>query len=142
MNQNYEQVAELYAQGKIHWESDKIVAMLCTETTFEASDKTVGDLDGQRVAIQPISGRHFAGSLGMGLPVVFQYVGQGLEYQIIVALDDGMDDPKLLSFIDSNADDSPITLQRSGTLIIRPVLPSTPPSGQPPTIGVWLRLPA
>lgn len=141
-NQNYDQVAELYAQGKLSWEQDAIIAMLCTGESFDASAKTVADLAGERAAVQPIFGRYFEDGNAMGLPVAFQKVAANTEFQIVVAQDVGNNNPNLLAFIDVNADDSPITLQRTGTLIIRPVLPATPPADKPPTIGVWLRLPA
>ena len=142
-NQNYEQVAELLAQGKLSWETDLIIAMLCVNETFDGSAKTVADLSGQRVAVQRIDGRWYSDGLAMGLPVAFQKVAAGGEYQILVAQDVGNNNPNLLAFIDANADDSPITVQRTGTLIIRPVLPPVEvPPERPPTIGVWMRLPA
>jgi hypothetical protein len=143
MNQNYDQVATLFAQGKLSWERDQIVALLCTGATFDAVDKTVADLEGKRQASQRIDGRHVIDNMAMGLPVAFQKVSQGLEFQVVVVQDVGSDSPNLLSFIDSNADDSPITVQRTGTLIIRPVLPDIEvPPERPPTIGVWMQLQA
>lgn len=141
-NQNYDQVAELYAQGNLSWEQDAIVAFLYTGEVFDPAAKTVADLTGQRKASQRIDGRFFIDGLALGLPAAFQKVGAGPEYQIIVAQDTGNNDPNLLSFIDANSDGTPITVQRTGTLIIRPVLPSVEVPDRPPTIGVWMRLPA
>jgi hypothetical protein len=142
-NTNYEQVAELFVQGKLSWELDSIIALLCVGADFESSAKTVADLAGNRYGVQPIQGRWFSEGLAMGLPVAFQKVPAGAEFQIVVAQDVGNNNPNLLAFIDANADDSPITVQRTGTLIIRPVLPSIEvPPERPPTIGVWMRLPA
>jgi hypothetical protein len=143
-NKNYDQVAELFVQGKLSWETDAIIALLCVGETFDASNKTVADLIGNRYGVQPIQGRWFSEGLAMGLPVAFQKVAAGpAGYQIVVAQDVGNNNPNLLAYIDANADDSPITVQRTGTLIIRPVLPpiEVPPE-RPPTIGVWMRLPA
>jgi hypothetical protein len=142
-NTNYEQVSELFVQGKLSWELDSIIALLCVGADFESSAKTVADLTGNRYGVQPIQGRWFSEGLAMGLPVAFQKVPAGAEFQIVVAQDVGNNNPNLLAFIDANADDSPITVQRTGTLIIRPVLPpiEVPPE-RPPTIGVWMRLPA
>lgn len=141
-NQNYDQATQLFNEGKLIWARDSILAMLCTGNTFDASMKTVADMEGDRRAVQPIQGRWYAEGLAMGLPVAFQKVSQGLEYQIVVAQDVGNNNPNLLAFIDSNEDDSPITVQRTGTLIIRPVLPSIEvPPERPPTIGVWMKLP-
>lgn len=140
-NQNYDQVAELLAQGKLSWESDLIIAMLCQGESFDGSAKTVADLAGTRKAVQRIDGRWYSDGLAMGLPVAFQKVAAGLEFQIVVAQDDGRNNPNLLAYIDANADDSPITIQRTGTLIIRPVLPSIEvPPERPPTIGVWMKV--
>ena len=140
-NQNYDQVADLLAQGKLSWENDLIIAMLCTNETFDSSAKTVADLAGERSAVQRIDGRWYSDGLAMGLPVAFQKVSAGLDFQIVVAQDVGNNNPNLLAFIDVNADDSPINIQRTGTLIIRPVLPDiTVPPERPPTIGVWMKV--
>ena len=140
-NQNYEQVAELLAQGKLSWESDLIVAMLCQGETFDSSAKTVADLVGVRKAVQRIDGRWFSDGLAMGLPVAFQKVQAMTEFQVVVAQDVGNNNPNLLAYIDVNADDSPITVRQTGTLIIRPVLPDIEvPPERPPTIGVWMRV--
>jgi hypothetical protein len=142
-NQNYDQVAELFAQGKLSWERDAIIALLCVGADFDASNKTVADLAGNRYGVQPIQGRWFSETLAMGLPVAFQKVPAGAEFQVVVAQDVGNNNPNLLAFINANADDSPITVQRTGTLIIRPVLPAIEvPPERPPTIGVWMRMPA
>ena len=142
-NRNYDQVAELYAQGKLSWEQDAIIALLCVGETFDASAKTVADLAGSRVAVQSIQQRWFYDGLAMGLPVAFQKVSSGVEFQVLVAQDTGNNNPNLLAYIDANADDSPITVARTGTLIIRPVLPPVEvPPERAPTIGVWMRLPA
>ena len=140
-NLNYDQTPQLIAQGKLSWENDLVIAMLCTNEVFDGSNKTVADLQGERRAVQRIDGRWYAEGLAMGLPVAFQKVSADTEFQVIVAQDTGVNNPVLLAFIDANADDSPITIQRTGTLIIRPVLPDiTVPPERPPTIGVWMRL--
>lgn len=141
MNQNYDQVAELFAQGKLSWERDAILALLRINEVFDASAKTVADLPGQNIATEAIQGRWLNGSEAMGLPAAFQKVSSGLEYQIVVVQNTGNGNPNLLAFIDANTDDSPITVQNTGTLIIRPVMPNTVLPDRPPTIGVWLRLP-
>lgn len=142
-NQNYDQLGELFAQGKLGWETDSIVALLYEGATFDASDKTVADLPGQQRGVQPIHGRWYSNGYAMGLPVAFQKVSAGTEFQVVLAQNVGNNNPNLLAFIDSGADDSPITVQRTGTLIIRPVLsPIEVPPERPPTIGVWLRYPA
>lgn len=141
-NQNYDQVADLFAQGKLHWETDSILALLVTNGVFDASNETLADLVHQARSVQPINGRWIdPDGLAMGLPVAFAKASQGIPFQVVVVQDTGNGDPNLLAFIDTNADDSPITVQNSGTLIVRPVLPEEPPSDQPPTIGVWMKLP-
>ena len=142
-NQNYAQVATLLDEGKFRWETDSVVAILYTSAVFDESDKTVADLTGARLTTQLIQGR-WLGPEGqaMGLPVAFPKADAGPTYQIVVAQEVGNGNPNLLAFIDSNADDSPITVLRSGTLIVRPVLaPVEVPPERPPTIGVWMKLP-
>ena len=142
-NQNYAQVATLFTQGKLSWATDSILALLHTNEVFDANATTVNDLVGQRQASQPINGRWFSDGLAMGLPVAFPKVSQATAFQIVVVQDTGNNSPNLLAFIDVNADSAPITVQRSGTLIVRPVLPPIEvPAERPPTIGVWMRLPA
>ena len=142
MNQNYEQTAELFAQGKLSWETDAIVAILYTGAVFDPVNKVTADLTGQRKAVQRVDGRYFLDGLAMGLPAAFQKVPAATPFQVVVCQDIGNNNPNLLAFIDANADGSPITVQRPGTLIIRPVLPSIEVPDRPPTIGVWMRLPA
>lgn len=139
VNQNYDQVAEMYAQGKLSWEKDAILALLRTGETFDASAKTVADLSGESRGVQPIQGRWFSKGLAMGLPVAFQKVSAGLEFQIVVVQNTGNGNPNLLAFIDGNADDSPITVQATGTLIIRPVLSEVSPSARvtPRSASTW-----
>jgi hypothetical protein len=142
MNENYDQVAEFYAQGKLSWEKDAIIALLRSGETFDPSAKTVADLSGVHQAVERIQGRWFSEGMAMGQPVAFQKVGAGIEFQVVVAQDVGNNNPNLLAFIDTNQSGSPITVQHPGTLIVRPVLPPEPPDDRPPTIGVWMRLPA
>lgn len=145
-NQNYDQVPQLYAQGKLSWTQDAILAVLVTDGVFDAAQKTVAELVGSRRATAPIPGR-FMGPDGaaMGLPVTFPKAGSGIEYQVVLVKDTGNNDPLLLAYVDADMNDNPITILRSGTLIVRPVLPAEPPVPPdnvvlPPTTGVWMNL--
>ena len=143
-NQNYAQVTEFVGQGTLSWETDSILAVLVLGGSFDPNHKKVSELTGTRKGTAPIAGRWLApDGTAMGQPAVFQKVGTG-EYQVIVAQAvDGGDDPNLLAFVDTNAEDALITVTRTGSLIVRPIEPdiAVPPE-RPPTIGVWMRLTA
>lgn len=142
MNKNYDQVVDMFLQGNLSWERDAISALLYSNLTFVSTDQTVSDLTGYRMASQRIDGKYVLDGSAYGMPVAFQKVAAGVEYQIVLVRDIGDGSPRVLAFIDANTDDSPITLQNAGTLIIRPVMPVEPIADAPPTIGVWMRLAA
>ena len=140
-NQNYDQTLELALQGNLNWGVDSISALLYTGAEFDPVAKTLADLTGEIRATQVISGRYITeDGMAMGLPVAYQRVSEGEEFQIVIVQETGNGNPNLLAFIDTNADDSPISVAHSGTLIIRPMLVEG--IDDPPTIGVWLRLSA
>ena len=93
-------------------------------STFDASTKRVSELDGKRWAVAPVQQKALLDTgEAMGLPLIFQKIPKETVFQLVLAQDDGRNDPNLLTFIDVNQHDSPIAVQRTGTLIIRPVQP-------------------
>jgi len=142
MNQNYDQLADLIAQDKFSWERDTINAMLYTGLEFDGADKTVADLDGGFRSLQRIDGRFVSDRAAYGLPVAYSRAEGGIQYQIVLAQDTGLNNPNLIAFIDVNADDSPLQVQHTGTMIVRPVLPEEEiPGHTGSNVGVWMRLP-
>lgn len=144
-NQNYDQVPNLSAQGLLNWQTDAIVALLLTDAEYDGSHKRLSEVGARFRASSPIQGRWLgADGEAMGLPASFGQAQAGLEYQVIVAQDDGRNDPVLLAFIGEDSNASPINVQRGGTLIVRPTQdnPPEPPDmvTPPPTTGMWMKL--
>jgi hypothetical protein len=79
----------------------------------------------------------------MGQPAVFQQVAAEPVYQVLVTQDDGRGDNRLLAFIDQDQNGTEITVQRAGSLIIRPSQENVPVPPdmmeQPPIVGFWLK---
>lgn len=144
-NQNYTQVVDLVASNQLDWVRDSIVALLTKDAALDPAHKRLSETGVRALFSSLIQGRWLAeGGMAMGLPAVFGQVAADQEYQVIVAKDDGRNDPQLLAFMDEDMNGNPITVQRGGTLIIRPTtenLPTPPDSvTPPPTSGFWMKL--
>jgi hypothetical protein len=141
-NQKYAQVADLNAAGTLVWGLSPIVGVLLQGATFVGSHKRVSDLTANVINTYQIGGCVLGeGGQAMGQPAVFQAARAGAVYQMALCQNDSSGDHLLLALIDSNAQGAPITIERDGTLIIRPVLVGTPPPGNPSDVtGVWLQL--
>jgi len=143
-NSNYAQVSTLLAQGKLHWQTDNISALLLTGASFDAADTTVADVGGTSVGGGPVMGRALVENKALGQPVFFSEVTADSEYQVILVQNTGPNTANVLAFIDENFDGDPITVDRDGTLVVRPVEfdPEEAPDGTviPPQVGVWMTL--
>jgi hypothetical protein len=144
-NQNYDQVSDLVTQGKLLWATDLISALLTQSAAFDAGHTRLSQTGGSFITQAPIPGRYVAeGGKAMGLPATFPKVASGQEFQVLIVRNDGSMDPQLLAFLDEDSQGNPITVQRSGTLIVRPSqenLPVPPDTMEPPpTTGFWLKL--
>lgn len=140
-NQNYDQVPDL----GLKWATDPIVALLMQGALFDATHTRVSQTGGFVYKQGPIQHRWVAeGDWGVGLPVAFPQVASGQSYQVLVARNDGSLDLQLLAFLDEDQAGHPISVQRDGTLIVRPSqenLPVPPdPMEPPPTVGFWMKL--
>ena len=58
------------------------------------------------------------------------------QYQLALGWDDGRNDEVLLGFFNQNADGSPITVERRGSLFVRPSLEE---ANEAPSYSIWLR---
>jgi len=147
-NKNYAQVPDLLVQGKLRWDIDSIVAMLVTGAEYHSEHKKFSELGVSSLGQVPIQGRWLGqDGMAMGLPAAFPHAEAEQEYQVLVAKDIGLGDPLLLAFVDQDGEGDPLTVLRSGTLIIRPFygvtvqpLINPPLSEPPPTVGVWMVL--
>lgn len=140
-NSRYTQVIDLLTTGKLNWAGNNILALLLDGATFLDTDKRMSDLEGNEISRVPIQGRWVAsGGLFMGYAVAFQRIAPG-EYQVVVVQDDGTNDPNVLAWYDTNDADSPLTQDNDGTLVVRPVLPDSPPPDSPQESRVWMRVP-
>lgn len=141
-NQNYSQVTTLVATQQLNWVTDLVVALLVQDTHFDTDHTRLSQV-GRALSSAPIQGRWLDGSMAMGLPAAFGLVASGQEYQVLVAKDDGRNDPLVLSYMDEDMNGDPITVLRGGTMIIRPSqenLPTPPDPAPPPTSGFWMKL--
>lgn len=147
-NKNYAQVPDLLVQGLLRWDLDMIVAVLVSGAQYHSDHKNLSQLGVPVLGKTPIQGRWLGqNGMAMGLPASFGSAESEQEYQVIVAKDVGLGDPLVLSYLDQNSEGDPLTVKRSGTLIVRPyydvnVQPLiNPPLSEPaPTVGVWMVL--
>lgn len=136
MNSKYDQVIDLLTGDHLKWDTDDIIAVLMKDAVFDANNTRFKQIEGSKVATAPLQGRYVeSGGRFMGYPVIFNKVPAG-EYQVVICRNDGSGDPQPLVWFDSNADSDPITLDRNGTLIVRPYQDASdiPVS----TAGLWL----
>jgi hypothetical protein len=143
-NQNYDQVPALVSQRLLFWDQDQIKALLMQGATYVGTHERVSQAGGSVVSSAPILGR-WINEFGyfMGQPAVFQQVAAEPVYQVLVTQDDGRGDNRLLAFIDQDQNGTEITVQRAGSLIIRPSQENVPVPPdmmeQPPIVGFWLK---
>jgi hypothetical protein len=143
-NQNYAQVTDLVAAQQLNWVTDSIVAMLTQGAPFNTNHLRLSDTGVRALFSSQIQGRWLDGDMAMGLPAIFGQVASGQVYQVIVAKDDGRNDPQLLAYFNEGMDGEPLSVLRGGTFIIRPTqenLPTPPDTMEPPpTSGFWMKL--
>jgi hypothetical protein len=145
-NKNYDQVTDLLAQGKLRWDIDAIAAVLVKDGAYDPAHKRLTDVGAVFQTSAPIQGRWIGeNGAAMGLPAIFNKVAGGQEYQVLVVQEDGGINPVLLAYMDEDAEGDVITIQRTGSLIVRPqqgvVQPLIEPvQTPPPTTGVWMTL--
>jgi hypothetical protein len=145
VNQNYDQVTSLVTGGQLRWDVDSIAAMLVRNAQYNAGHQRFSELAAPLVTSAPINGRWVGeNGEGMGLPAVFGAVQAAQPYQLLIVKDDGRSDPLVLAWLDEDTSSEDISVQRAGSLIVRPVAePSVvPPPGitPPPTTGLWMLL--
>ena len=138
-NRNYDQLQDLVLQQKLNWQGDNIRALLVEGAVFNATDKTLADLGVSVTPSRnvPIQGRFLDGRDAYGQPALYDQVPEDTTFQVVLVKDDGSGNPLLLAFIDVNEQGEDLTMENSGTLIIRPSKAGTDPT-KPPLTGVWL----
>jgi hypothetical protein len=133
-NQQYDQLESLIADG-MNWESVTVYSFLFSGATFDPTEKRVSQV-GQWIKREPLQGKFIDGGDLCGQPAVFYMVAPDTEYQVILAYDDGRSDPLLLGFFDEGYDAAPITVERPGSLFVRPY---TPNGEEAPSYSIWLQ---
>lgn len=139
MNRNYSQVATLLEQGKLHWESDVIMAFICSGATFHAGSVEVAQEGGRLLAKVPVSGRVVVDGKWLGRPIIYDYAQKNAPYQVILARDLGAGRTKALAFFDTVNDgeaEVPIQATKDGTLVVRPEI--TDIEGMSYGTGIWM----
>jgi len=123
MNSNYTQVTALLEQGKLHWDTDVVMAFICSGATFHAGSEQVSDEGGRVLAKVMVPGRLVLDDQWLGLPIIYDYAKAATPYQVILAKELGAGRNKVLSFFDTVNDgdaEVPIQASKDGTLVLRP----------------------
>ena len=136
-NAKYAQVPAMAASGQLNWSRDHVVAFLYQGATFSAAHSRLNQVGGTQVGVSEIAGRYVGqGGEAVGLPATFYAVPKDTNYQVLVAVDQGMGvSPGLVAFYDVDADAAPLRTTNNGSFILRPV---TFVDGEPPSIGTWM----
>ena len=135
-NAKYDNLVPLLASGRLNWPADLIQAFLMEGAAFEAADLRISDVAGTRrgrVALPERSVRPTDGSFH-GFPVSFNDVPANTNFSVILAKDDGINDPLVLSFYDRNETNAVIRITVPGTLTVRPL------GSDPLTPGTWVEV--
>jgi hypothetical protein len=132
-NAKYDNLIPLLAAGRLNWPADRIQGILLEGATFDATDVRLSDVPGTikgRVALP----QRTIGPDGsfLSFPASFPGATGGVQYAVVVAKDDGLGNPLVLSFYNQTAAAGPLTITSDGTLTVRP-------SGATNTTpGVWV----
>lgn len=120
-NAKYNNLVPLMAAGGLSWARDKILAVLYSGLTFDATDVRLQDVAGTEKARVEIPGRSIGptGSL-LGSPASFGAAAANVNYAVVLAKDDGTGNPLVLSFYNVNDVGGPIKVTTGGTLLVRP----------------------
>jgi hypothetical protein len=142
VNDKYDNLAVMLANGQLNWANDVVVANLVAGATFDATDVTMADLGVPIKATVPIQGRSVAenGSL-LGRAVSFNYIPKDTDFQVVIAKDYGPGvQNSVIAFYDTDLNGDPLRLKNNGTLILRPgdsgIMLPTEDTGQ----GVWVTI--
>jgi len=133
-NAKYDNLVPMLASGRLNWPADTIQAFLMTGTTFNAIHKRVSEVGGTPVGRVPLPERTVRDTDGalLGFPVSFPNAPGNVNFSVIIAKDDGINDPLVISFYDRNQSNAVIKLTAPGTITVRPV------GSDSVTPGVWL----
>jgi len=133
-NAKYNNLVPMLASGRLNWPADSIQAFLMTGTTFNATHQRLSQVGGLNKGHTPLSERSVRPDDGsfLGYPASFDTAQANVNYAIILAKEDGSNDPWLISFYDTNSASGPIKITTAGTLTVRPV------GSDPVTPGVWV----
>lgn len=121
-NKKYDNLVPLMAAGGLSWARDKILGVLYEAVTFDATDVRLLDILGTERGKVEIPGRSIGptGSL-LGFPASFPAAAANVNYAVVLAKDDGTNNPLVLSFYDANDTGAPIKVTTAGTLLVRPL---------------------
>lgn len=135
-NAQYDQLPALIAGG-FDWERVTVYAFLYEGAVFNPTHKRVSDVGGW-IKREPLQGR-FTDQEGnfCGQPAVFYMVLPNTRYQVVLAYDDGTHNELVLGFFDEGTE-GPISIQRRGSLFVRPVT-TIDGDSEPPSYSIWLR---
>jgi hypothetical protein len=139
-NAKYAQVPSMAGSGQLNWRTDRIVALLTKNATFNTAHTRFSETGGTQISVAEIEGRSM-GTAGeaIGLPASFSRIAKNQPYQVLVVKDVGDNNPMLIAFYNVDSTDGPVQMTNNGTLIVRPVQANVEPP-LPPTLGIWFVL--
>jgi hypothetical protein len=134
-NAKYDNLVPMLANGRLNWSADKIQAFLVENAVFDKTDKRLADMTGTIAFMTPMPERlvdPVTGSL-LGYPASFDLAQANKVYSVILAKEDGSQNPWLIAFYDRDESGGTITIDLTGTLTLRPQ------GSDPSTPGVWVQ---
>jgi hypothetical protein len=134
-NAKYDNLVPMLANGRLNWPADKIQAFLVKSAVFDKTDQRLSDMSGTIETMQPMSERVVDPVTGsfLGYPTSFDLVPANTTFAVILAKEDGSQNPWLLSFYDRDEANAVLRITTAGTLTVRPA------GSDPSTPGVWVK---
>ena len=134
-NAKYDNLVPMLASGRLNWPADRIQALLVQNAVFNKANVRLSDMAGtirQRTAMPERMVDPVTGSL-LSYPTSFDQAQASVNYAVVIAKDDGSQNPWLLSFYDRDAANQPLVINLDGTLTVRPQ------GSDPSTPGIWVQ---
>ena len=133
-NAKYDNLVPMLASGKLNWPADRIQAFLVESAAFNTTHQRMSQVTGTTRGMVTMPERSVRPSDGafLGYPVSFDGALANVVYSVVLAKEDGSQDPWLISYYDRDQANATIKITIAGTLTVRPL------GSDPLTPGVWV----
>lgn len=134
-NAKYDNLVPMLANGRLNWPADKIQAFLVKSAVFNKANKRLADMTGTIQTMVPMTERLVDPVTGsfLGYPTSFDLVPANVNYAVILAKEDGSQNPWLISYYDRDDANAVLKITQAGTLTVRPA------GSDPATPGIWVQ---